>query len=52
MPYYLVELTGDCREVYSVEAKSAEEARENWIDGHLVNSEAMGMSVYSVREDD
>lgn len=51
MPDYLVELTGDLREVYAVEAASAEEARENWMDGHLVNSEAQGMSVYSVRED-
>ena len=52
MPDYLVELTGECREVYAVEAESAEEARANWMDGHLVNSEAMGMSVHSVREDD
>lgn len=51
MPHYLVELTGDVREVYAVEADSAEDARANWIDGDLVNSEAQGMSVYSVRED-
>lgn len=51
MPDYLVELTGDVREVYAVTADSPEEAQENWMDGHLVISEAQGMSVYSVRED-
>jgi hypothetical protein len=52
MKTFLVEMHGDVREVYSVEAETAEEAQENWADGHLVNSEAQGMTFYSVREND
>jgi hypothetical protein len=49
---YLVELRGESREVYYVEADSAEEARKNWMHGSLQVSEAYGMEVESIREDD
>jgi hypothetical protein len=49
---YLVELRGEVREVYTVEADSEEEAREIWADGILEISEAYGMGVESVRLDD
>lgn len=52
MPDYIVELRGDVRELYTVTADSAEEARENWMSGSLFSSEASGMEVYDVREDD
>lgn len=49
---YVVELTGDCREVYIVEAQSEQEARENWMNGHHQVTEAYNMEVASVRLDD
>lgn len=50
---YLVEYTGNVREVYSVTADSLEDAQERAMDeGILVNSEASSMEFYSVREDD
>ena len=49
---YLVEMHGDVREVYAVDADSPEEAREAWAYGDLVVSEASSMEFYSVREDD
>lgn len=52
MAYYLVELRGESREVYSVEADSVEEAREKWEDGTLEIQESSSVEVYSVREDD
>lgn len=52
MAQYLVELTGDCREVYVVEADSEQEARENWVNGWHQVTEAQGMEVVSVRLDD
>jgi hypothetical protein len=52
MPNYLVELNGESREVYAVEAESAESARDLWSSGELVVSEAYGMDVVVVREDD
>lgn len=48
MAQYLVELTGEAREVFMVEADSPEEAEANWADGHSVVLEASGMSVASV----
>lgn len=50
MSIYIVEMHGEVRELYEVEAESAEEARENWADGTLVLSEAYGMDFYSVTE--
>ena len=52
MTAYLVEMHGDCCEVYLVEADSPEEARENWFNGGLIVQESEGMDFYSVREDD
>jgi hypothetical protein len=48
---YRVELRGEVRELYSVEADNPEEARERWYEGDLFLSEASGMEVYSVEED-
>lgn len=52
MTSYRVELTGEYREVYIVEADSADEARDNWMNGDLLIGEAFGMDVDSVQEDD
>lgn len=49
---YTVELHGEVREVYTVNAKSEEDARANWTKGHLFISEASGMEVTSVELDD
>lgn len=49
---YLVEMHGESREVYEIEASSAEEAREKWFEGSLVVQESSSMEFYSVREDD
>ena len=49
---YVVELHGQSREVYVVEAESESEARENWMYGHHSLTEAFGMEVTSVRRDD
>lgn len=43
MKRYEVELTGQAREVYSVEAVSPEDAVARWMDGDLVVSESSGM---------
>ena len=48
----VVELAGESREVYVVDAETEAEARERWADGALIVSEASGMGVVSVREDD
>lgn len=53
MPDYLVEYTGNVREVYSVTADSAEAAKDVPLDEmYLVISESSSMEFYSVREDD
>lgn len=52
MAQYLVELRGEAREVYVVEAESEDDARENWQQGTLDLTECYGMGVESVREDD
>ncbi len=49
MSQYLVELTGECREVYVVVADSEQEARDNWTSGWHQITEAQGMEVVSVR---
>ncbi len=50
--WWTVEMRGECRELYAVEAETPEEARERWMDGRLTLSEASSMDVYAVREDD
>lgn len=50
MSQYRVELRGDVREVYIVEADSPEQAREQWAGGFLFLTECSGMDVESVRE--
>lgn len=52
MTTYLVELRGEVREVYTVEADSPEDARENWDKGDLYVSESSSMEVYTVEEDE
>lgn len=53
MTGYLVTLIGESREVYYVEADSAEQARERWAeDGSLYVQESSSMEVTDVREDD
>lgn len=52
MTAYMVELRGESREVYTVEADSAEEARERWAHGDLYVSEVSGMEVVSVVVDE
>jgi hypothetical protein len=49
---YLVEMVGEAREVYIVEAESEDEARANWMNGFHQITEASGMEVVSVRLDD
>jgi hypothetical protein len=50
MAIYEIELLGEAREVYQVEADSEEQARARWADGHLVVSEAYGMSIVGVEK--
>lgn len=52
MGNYLVEMHGEVREVYAVQAESEAEAIANWSTGELVISEAEGMEFYSLREDE
>jgi hypothetical protein len=47
MAWFKVELRGECREVYEVEADSEEEAMSYWAEGHHVITEAEGMEVVS-----
>lgn len=50
MPLYEIEMHGDVREVYLIEADTEEYARENWSEGELVLSEASSMECYSIKE--
>lgn len=52
MTEYRVELRGEVREVYTIEADSPAEARERWHEGHLYLSESYGMEVESVEADE
>jgi hypothetical protein len=52
MSLYRVELRGESREVYYVDADSPEDASENWHTGQLDISECYGMEVESVEEAD
>lgn len=49
MPFYLVELTGDAREVVEVEAGNEDEAMANWQSGKSIVLEASGMTPVSAR---
>lgn len=49
MATYYVEMRGTCREVYEVEADSAEEAMARWEDGIHVITEAEGVEPVSAR---
>lgn len=49
MATYYVEMTGEAREVYAVEADSEDEAMENWASGEHVITEAYGMEPVSAR---
>jgi hypothetical protein len=52
MPTFDVEVRGQAREVYSVEAESAEQAAALWhLAGQPAVSEAYDMEVYSVTEE-
>ena len=48
----MVELRGDVRELYLVEADSAEEAKKRWSEAPLYLSESSSMEIYSVTEED
>jgi len=50
MATYSVEMVGECREVYDVEADSEEEAMANWASGYHVITEASGMEPVSARK--
>lgn len=52
MSLYRVELRGDCREVYYVDADSPEDAAENWHTGQHDLTECYGMEVEKVEEED
>jgi hypothetical protein len=52
MPRFTVEMHGDVRELYEVEADTADEAAENWASGDLYLSETMGVEVYMVIENE
>jgi hypothetical protein len=47
-----VELRGESREVYYIEAENEDDARENWWKGTLDVSECYGMGVDKVEEDE
>jgi hypothetical protein len=52
MTTYRVELRGDARELFTVEADSPEEAARRWHEGDSFLLEASGMEVVSVTEED
>jgi hypothetical protein len=52
MPTYRVELRGDARELFTIEASSPEDAAERWHEGDSYLLEASGMEVVSVEVDE
>jgi hypothetical protein len=52
MAIWRVEMSGEAREVYDVEADSEEEAKAHWSDGDLVISEVFGVEPVSAKEMD
>lgn len=51
MTAYEVEMRTTGREVYYVEADSAAEAKENWMNGELIVSEVIDSEFYDVSEE-
>ena len=51
MKEFMVEMHGDVREIYVVQAETAEEAAENWATGDMYLSESSSLELYSVTED-
>jgi hypothetical protein len=49
---YRVELRGEARELFTIEAESPEDAAERWFEGSSYLLEASGMEVVSVEEDE
>jgi hypothetical protein len=52
MSLYKVEMRGESREVYYVDADSPEDAAENWHTGQLDVTECYGMEVYTVQQEE
>ena len=52
MTGYLVEMRTTMREVYYVEANSAEEAKRDWADGEVQIQEAIDSEFYDIREEE
>ena len=52
MSLYKVELRGESREVYYVEADSPEAAAENWHTGQIDLTECYGMEVEKVTQEE
>lgn len=52
MTFFKVEVRTTGREVYSVEADSADEAEETWFDGSLVDSEVLDYEVDEIWEEE
>jgi hypothetical protein len=50
MPLYKVEMEGECREVYHVQADSPEEAMANWASGEHWLTETIGVEPVSAIE--
>lgn len=51
MPNFEVEMRGDVREVYIVEAESEADAMERWHEGTCVIQETQGVVPISAREE-
>lgn len=52
MAQYRVEMSGEAREVYIVEADTPQQAAEQWSTGYLFVQECSGMGVESVTLDE
>jgi hypothetical protein len=52
MATWRVEMRGDVREAYDVEADSEEDAMANWMNGELIITEVMCVEPVSARKED
>lgn len=52
MAQYRVEMTGEVREVYLVEADSEQDAMNRWMDGECLVQETLGAEPVSARLED
>lgn len=52
MPEYTVEVHGEVRELYTVQAESVADAKDRWTEGDLFLSESSGCWVYDVTKDE